>query len=244
MSGRPRSRPWARCAADRHSGFLVLLEQLMYRAATHIVTVGEGYKTHIVARMNGKHADRVSVVTNGVDLTKFRPREADEVFLNKYRLGNKFVCSYVGTIGMAHGLDVVLRAAQILKQKGRTDIAFCLVGDGARKSRLQTMTQHLGLNEWVRFPGMLPKSDIPKVLASSDVLLVHLRSCELFETVIPSKIFETMAMERPIIMGVAGEAYDIVDEAHAGIPDEARFGKRSWCGSSNCWRTIRNCCAN
>ncbi len=208
--GAMRSRPALR--------FLVLLEQLMYRAATHIVTVGHGYKDHIVARLNGQHADRVSVITNGVDLTKFRPHPADQDFLRKHGLHNKFVCSYIGTIGMAHGLDVILRAAKILKQKGRTDIAFCLVGDGARRARLQTMAQHLGLNDWVRFVGLLPKSDIPKALASSDVMLVHLRSCELFETVIPSKIFETMAMERPIIMGVAGEAYEIVDEAHAGIP--------------------------
>jgi hypothetical protein len=80
------------------------------------------------------------------------------------------------------------------------------------------MAQHLGVSDWVRFVGMVPKSDVPAVLASSGVLLVHLRACELFATVIPSKIFEAMAMQRPIIMGVAGEAYAIVDEAHAGLP--------------------------
>jgi glycosyltransferase involved in cell wall biosynthesis len=197
---------------------LELLEKWMYLAARHIVTVGEGYKAHVLERMRGRHAGRISVITNGVDLTKFRPRAPSEDFLQRYALRDKFVCSYVGTIGMAHGLDVVLRAAQILKQKGRTDIVFCLVGEGARKARLQTMAQHLGVEPWIRFTGLLPNSDMPSVLASSDVLLVHLRACELFQTVIPSKIFETMAMERPIIMGVSGEAYEIVDHAHAGIP--------------------------
>ena len=80
------------------------------------------------------------------------------------------------------------------------------------------MARHLGVSEWVRFSGILPKSDVPKVLASSDSMLVHLRTCELFETVIPSKIFEIMAMQRPIIMGVLGEAYEIVNEAHVGLP--------------------------
>ena len=197
---------------------LVLLEQLMYRWSTHIVTVGEGYRTHILHRLSGGHANKISVVTNGVDLSKFPDLDKDVGFRAKHNLRDRFVCSYVGTIGMAHGLDVVLRAAQILKQKGRHDICFCLVGEGARKARLQTMAQHLGVDNWIVFTGIVPKSDIPIVLASSDAVLVHLRSCELFATVIPSKIFETMAMQRPIIMGVAGEAYDIVDEAHAGIP--------------------------
>jgi glycosyltransferase involved in cell wall biosynthesis len=197
---------------------LELLEKWMYLAARQIVTVGEGYKTHVLGRMNGRHADRIRVITNGVDLSKFRPCGPSEDFLTRWGLRDKFVCSYVGTIGMAHGLDVVLRAAQILKQKGRSDIVFCLVGEGARKARLQTLAQHLGIEPWIRFTGMLPNSDMPSVIASSDVLLVHLRACELFQTVIPSKIFETMAMERPIIMGVAGEAYEIVNRAHAGIP--------------------------
>jgi glycosyltransferase involved in cell wall biosynthesis len=112
----------------------------------------------------------------------------------------------------------VLRAAAILKSKGRDDICFFLVGEGARKERLETMARHLGVSDWVRFSGMLPKTDVPKVLASANSMLVHLRTCELFETVIPSKIFEIMAMQRPIIMGVMGEAYEIVNEAHAGLP--------------------------
>ena len=208
--GAMRSQPLLR--------FLVFLEQLMYRAATHIVTVGEGYRRHIVGRMGGRHQEKVSVITNGVDLSRYRPSAPSEEFLKQHDLAGKFVCSYIGTIGMAHGLDVVLRAAEILKAKGRNDICFCLIGEGARRARLETMSKHLGVSEWVHFLGLLPKTDVPRALASSNVLLVHLQACDLFETVIPSKIFEIMAMQRPIIMGVAGEAYEIVEEAHAGMP--------------------------
>src|SRR6185295_7959645 len=70
------------------------------------------------------------------------------------------------------------------------------------------------------FTGMLPKDDMPRVLASSDACLIHLKKCELFGTVIPSKLFETMAMGRPIIMGVEGEARDIVNWAAAGVEME------------------------
>lgn len=118
---------------------------------------------------------------------------------------------------MAHGLETVLDCADLLRKSGRNDIGFLLVGDGARRQSLVDECETRGLRDWVQFTGLLSKLDMPKVLASSNVLLVHLRSCELFQTVIPSKIFEAMAMEKPIIMGVQGESADIVQKAQAGI---------------------------
>lgn len=201
--------------------FLVFLEQMMYRWADHIVTVGEGYKTHIEERLGPKRAaGKVSIITNGVDVNKFLPQDADQTFLQKHDLEGKFVCSYVGTIGMAHGLDVVLRAASVLKRKNRDDVVFLMVGDGARREKLEAMSKHLGVDDRVKFLGIVPKEDLPKIMASSDAMLVHLKKDDLFETVLPSKIFEIMAMQRPIIMGVRGEARAIVNEAHAGISME------------------------
>jgi glycosyltransferase involved in cell wall biosynthesis len=261
--------------------YLEWLERRMYRAADHIVAVGEGYKDRILERMaadfrfwildfgfwkwlRGESAGsdvkseisdfrsqsqdpgsrlgspelgtqnpkskiqnpkfRISVVTNGVDLEQFVPREPDEEFLREFGLAGKFVCSYVGTIGMAHGLEVVIEAAGLLKARGRDDIRFCLVGDGAQRARLQEASHEAGVADVVVFTGRQPKERMPTVLASSDACLVHLRGCELFGSVIPSKIFETMAMGRPIIMGVRGEAGEIVEAAGAGLlmePDSA-----------------------
>lgn len=199
-------------------GVLVWLEWAMYRLARHIVTVGEGYRDHILQRLPKQDAAKLSIVTNGVDLDRFQPLSPDRTWMEEQRWTGKFICSYIGTIGMAHGLDVVLRAATILQTKGRQDIVFCLVGDGAQRKTLEEQTQRLGLQDTVRFLGLRSKSEVQKILASSGALLVHLRGCELFETVIPSKIFEIMAMERPIIMGVAGEALRIVERAQAGFP--------------------------
>ena len=194
------------------------LERILYRAANQIVTVGSGYRDKIVAKAPVEN--RISVIMNGVDLDLFPSTPADPRFLHQWNLEGKFVCSYIGTIGMAHGLEVVIRAAKLLKEKGRDDIAFCLVGDGAARESLEQMAKAEGVLDRVAFTGRLPKDEMPFALASSDVCLIHLRKCELFGTVIPSKIFETMAMNRPMIMGVEGEARAIVKAAGAGIDME------------------------
>ncbi len=208
--GALRNRPLLR--------MLEWLERRMYRAADRIVAVGNGYRQRILEKVD--IPDRIDVVTNGVDLQRFVPADPDPRFLHMWDLEDKFVCSYIGTIGMAHGLDVVLDAARLLREKGRDDVAFCLVGDGAVRQRLQDEVLRDGLQQSVVFTGMLPKEDMPRVLASSDACLIHLRKCALFGTVIPSKLFETMAMGRPIIMGVEGEARDIVNWANAGLEME------------------------
>lgn len=193
------------------------LELRMYRAADAIVAVGSGYRDNIAAKVP-KQADRISVVTNGIDADAFQPQECDESFRQRYGVSDKYVCSYLGTIGMAHGLDVVIRAAEILKQQQRDDIAFLLAGDGANREKLETLAREQGVDDRIAFTGRLPKEQMPTVLASSDCCLVHLNGTELFGTVIPSKIFEIMAMQRPIIMGVRGPAQQIVLDAGGGQP--------------------------
>ncbi len=203
---------------------LVRLERLMYSMADQIVTVGSGYRDHILDRTDGNA--EIAVIPNGVDLEKLDPSTADNSFFDEQRLdGADFVCSYIGTLGMAHGLEVVPEAARILKNEGRRDIHFALIGDGATRGGLEARAAQLQVNDLVSFHGLIPKRDIATAYASSDAVLIHLSDNELFETVIPSKLFEAMAMKCPIILGVRGAAKRIVDEAHAGIsfePEEPR----------------------
>ena len=195
------------------------LEKWMYRSANHIVTVGKGYQENVLSKVDV--GDRISVVTNGVDLDVFSPQESSSEFRQQHGLSDHFVCSYVGTIGMAHGLNVVVRAAEILKSMQRNDVKFCLVGDGAQREKIEQDAIESNVKDMIRFTGRLPKSDMPMVLASSDCLLIHLKKTDLFATVIPSKIFEAMAMERPLVMGVQGESADIVKDGGAGIAMES-----------------------
>jgi len=199
--------------------FLEWSERRMYGSADHIVAVGDGYRDNILEKVPTA-TEKATVITNGVDLDTFAPQPPDLRFLHQWDLEDRFVCSYIGTIGMAHGLEVVVEAARLLREKGRRDIVFCFVGDGASRKQLEERVASEDLQELVVFTGRQPKGEIPCILASSNACLIHLKKCELFGTVIPSKIFETMAMRRPIVMGVRGEANAIVAEAHASIDME------------------------
>ena len=203
--------------AMRESRLIRVLEWLelrMYAAAKSIVTVGEGYRRQLVAK--GVPEERIEIIPNGVDLALFEPREDDGVLREEFGLGSRFVCAYVGTIGMGSGLAVALRAARILKEAGRDDVRLLLVGDGAVRQELEAEAQDEGLDAVV-FTGRLPKARMPEVLAAADACLVHLRRSELFQTVMPSKIFEAAAMRCPIVLGVGGFAAELVGRAGAGL---------------------------
>jgi len=197
--------------------FLEWMERKMYAAAHHIVTVGDGYKVQLVAK--GVVADRITVITNGVNRETFHPREPDVKLKQSLGLQDSSVCSYIGTIGMACGLDVVLRAARILKDRGRSDIRFLLVGDGAMREDLEKRARSETLDHVV-FAGLQPKQMIPAFLSITDASLIHLAKKQLFESVFPSKLLESFAMAKPIILGVRGYAAHLLQEAGAGIAIE------------------------
>ena len=200
--------------SSRMLRFLAWLERKMYAAATRIVTVGRGYQKELEGR--GVPSQQIAVIPNGVDRDQFDPGADGSALRARYAPKGEFLCSYVGTIGMGSGLSVVLRAAQRLREQGRHDVVWLLVGDGAVREDLEREAREQGLASVV-FTGRLPKAEMPGVLAASDACLVHLARQELFKTVMPSKIFEAAAMAKPIVLGVEGFAAEIVDGAGAGI---------------------------
>jgi glycosyltransferase involved in cell wall biosynthesis len=187
------------------------LESFAYRRADAIVSVTDSFVPHIEAR-GGQ--GKVTVITNGVDLDFFTPVDSADELAREFGLQGKFVAAYVGTHGMAHGLDTVLRAAQRLKDE--PGIAFLLAGDGAEREGLVRRRDELGLTNVVMV-GQQPKERMPAIWALTDVSLVLLRKAKTFESVIPSKIFEAMGMARPIVMGVRGEAQRIVEASGGGL---------------------------
>lgn len=190
------------------------LELRMYAAANHIVTVGQGYRERLLER--GVPEKKISIVMNGVDRDLLEASQPDPSALRReLGLEGKFVCSYIGTIGMASGLDVFLRAARLLKDQGEDRIRLLAVGDGAVREDLEELAAKEGLDS-VIFTGRRPKEDMPVFLAASDVCFVHLRKTPLFQTVMPSKIFEAFGMRRPILIGVEGEARKLIDASGGG----------------------------
>ena len=194
---------------------LTKLEMYLYRKADRIVSVTHSFKRDLVAR--GVPEEKICVITNGVDLTQFVPQTKDENLLEMYGLSGKMVVGYIGTHGMAHALETLLDAALILsREMKREDIHFLLIGDGANKRRLIHYAEENELDN-VSFIDSVPKEVVVKYWALLDVSVIHLKKTPLFRTVIPSKIFESMAMGVPIALGVEGEALDVVVDAGAGI---------------------------
>ena len=194
--------------------FFEWVERFLYRKAAHIVVVTDSFKEAIAEK--GISQDKISVIKNGIE-TEWWDQPLDESRLAELRhehaLKDKFVASYIGTIGMAHRADVLLEAA---RRCDDPDIVFMVVGTGAKREELEARQAELELDNF-RLVDKVPKDQVPYLLALSDASVVHLRDDPLFETVIPSKIFEAMATATPIVLGVRGEARRLVENAEAGI---------------------------
>jgi colanic acid biosynthesis glycosyl transferase WcaI len=198
---------------------LSALANFLYRHADRIVVVTPAFKDYL---MQHRHvpAEKISIVENGVETDLFSPRTLTENQALRRELGSegKFLVCYVGTMGMAHGLETLLDAAAQL-QSQNADVLFWLIGEGAEKQRLQALAQSRGLAN-VRFFDQQPREKIPAFISASDACLVLLKKTEVFKTVIPTKMLEFMSCSRPVILGVDGQARKIVEEAGAGIAIE------------------------
>ncbi len=202
--------------ALRESAALRLMERLelfLYRRAACVVALTPAFKRNIERR--GIDPAKIAVVINGVDLDRYAPAERDTDFARAWDLEDAFVIGYVGTHGMAHGLTNVLDAAERVRDASR--IRFMLVGDGAERDGLIEAANERGLANVVFVPPQ-PKESMPVVWSVCDVALVHLRNLEAFTEVIPSKMFEAMAMGLPIVLAVPdGEASRILAADGAGV---------------------------
>ena len=198
------------------------VELRLYRKAAKVISVTQAFRDNLIGR--GIDGDKIHVVTNGVDINRFSPSDKDAELVDKLGLQDRFVAGYIGTHGMAHGLETLLEAAARLKTRPDGDrYRIMLLGDGARKGELVAQAQSMGLDN-VIFADSVSKDEVVRYWSLLDVSIVHLRKMELFATVIPSKLFECMGMGIPVLHGVAGESAAIVEQAGAGIvfePDNA-----------------------
>jgi len=199
---------------------LEYLEMFAYRKSDRIVPVTNAFKQYMSEK--GIDAEKIEVIRNGVDLNTYITQPKDAGIQRKFGIEGKYVASYMGTHGMAHHLETILEAAELLQD--RSDIVFLLVGDGAEREKLLARCEDKRLGN-VMMIGQQPKEMMPKLWTVSDVSLVLLKKMDLFKTVIPSKIFESMAMKRPVILGVEGESREIIEAAKAGLTIEPENSK-------------------
>lgn len=189
------------------------LERRLYRSARGIVVNTGAFRGHI--ERCGVPGERIELVYNGIDPDLFHPRPPDTELRRRHALEGRFVVTYMGTLGLAHGLGTVLDAAERLRD--RPEVLFLLIGDGAERERLERDLAARGL-ENVRILGLRPRGEVPAWIASSDLLLVTLRDLPVFSTVVPSKIFEFLGQERPVVLAAPrGEIRGLVEEAKAAF---------------------------
>ena len=190
------------------------LELFLYRRAALVVSVTQSFRDNL--RRRGIDERKIVVVTNGVDIARFSPRPKDAALVRELGLEGRFVAGYVGTHGMAHALETLLEAAEILRRGADPGaIRLLLLGDGARKGALVDQARRMGLDNVV-FVDSVPKHEVARYWSLLDVSIIHLRRTPLFTTVIPSKLFECMGMGIPVLHGVEGESAGIVEREGAG----------------------------
>ena len=187
-------------------------ERRCYKSAQKIVVVTDSFKRRLVEK--GINPEKIFVVKNGVNKDLFTPMPKDQELINELELNDKKIIGYIGTHGLAHNLNFILRCAK--EMEGKSNIHFLFIGSGAAKDDLLKMKDKLGCSN-VTMLNPVAKEQVNRYISILDVALINLRKSTLFTTVIPSKIFENAGMGIPILMGVEGEAQEIVESYGAGL---------------------------
>lgn len=188
------------------------IELFLYRQSAAVVALTASFKRDLMSR--GIPGEKVHVVRNGVELTKFRPMRRDDRLCDELGLHGKFVVGYIGTHGMAHGMESVMEIVEAAQ--ARDDVRFLFVGAGAAKERMVACARERGLGNVV-FVEPQPKDQVRRYWSLCDVALIPLADRPLFATVIPSKLFEAMAVGVPVLYyGPAGETSAIVRAEECG----------------------------
>ena len=198
-----------------HRG-LAGVAKFLYQRSDLVIVVTPAFKDHLVQRWRVP-AEKIAVVENGVETHLFAPAPdaANAALREQLSTQGKFLVCYIGTMGLAHGLETLLDAAAQLQSRN-SNAHFLLVGEGAEKERIKSLAQARRLIN-VTFLDQQPREKIPAFISASDACLVLLKKTDVFKTVIPTKMLEFMACARPVILGVDGQARQIVEEAGAGI---------------------------
>ena len=189
------------------------LEEFLYRKSFLITGQTQGIVKNISNRFPNK---KVYWLPNGVDIDYYNPSMIHSNWRKENNFSDDdFILLYAGIIGHAQGLEVILNAANILKDK--KDIKFVLLGSGPEKEKLISLKKEMNLDN-VYFFETISKTEMPAVVGTINAAVIPLKKIDLFKGAIPSKIFENLAMEKPILLGVEGEAKELfIDNGKCGL---------------------------
>lgn len=195
------------------------MERYVYTFADKITVHSEKNKEHVERVLGIDAKEKVEIVENWIDINAVTPGSKINAFSTDHDLKEKFVVSFAGTLGHFQDIEVIIRAAD--KLKNNEDILFVIVGDGIRKKESNELISKLGLRN-VRMIPMVERDKYPEVLWSSDISLVTLNP-ELRTPPVPSKILSIMSAGIPTIgvMNLEGDGPRLIEKANAGMAFEA-----------------------
>ncbi len=196
------------------------IEFFLYRHSDHIICVTNSFKQILVSK--GINEDKITVALNGIDNNLISKVPKPDLLENQ-KLNNLFTVGYIGTHGMAHSLETIVDVAEILSE--HKDIVFLFIGGGSAKKSLDVYIDNKNLSNVISI-GRQPKEYIDFYLKKCDISIAHLKNVHTFESVIPSKIFESMENQVPILLAIPeGEATKLIKESGCGIsaiPENAK----------------------
>jgi len=185
------------------------LEDFAYRGAAAITTVSPGLVNLLSAKRSA--AGRVELIPNGVDVGRFDHELTPGGARRQLGWDEAFTIVYAGTVGLAQGVGSLLEAARLVAD----DVRIRIVGEGVEKPDLVARSREMNLANVV-FHGSVPQADVPLILAAADAGLVMLRRGPLYEDSLPTKLLETMAAGRPVIVSADGLPARIVGDSGSG----------------------------
>ena len=203
---------------------MLLFERLTFRLADVSIATNGSYRQIAIER-GGMAPEKVFIVRSGPDLTRIAPVPPNPAL----RKGRNYLVGYVGVMGDQEGIDLLLDSVRhLVKDRGRTDIQFCLVGGGPSLDRLKAMSAEMGLEDYVTFLGRAPDADLFEVLSTSDVCVNPDRVNPMNDKSTMNKILEYMAMGKPIVQFEVTEGRVSAEDAslYAASNDPIDFAEK------------------
>jgi glycosyltransferase involved in cell wall biosynthesis len=190
------------------------MERRIYAAADHIVALSPGMKAGVMAA--GVPDDKVTVITNGSDADLFRPDLDGSAARRRLGLGDRFAAVYFGAMGRANGLEYVIEAARILRDRGRDNIVLVLHGSGGMKPALEARTREYGLKNVVFSDSVPDKAAVAELVAACDACLTIYAATNQEQSWSPNKMFDALAAGKPVLINVPGWLREIIERNGCG----------------------------
>jgi glycosyltransferase involved in cell wall biosynthesis len=203
---------------------VLLLERLSFRMADAVMVTNHSYRK-VAERRGGVDPGRVFVVRNGPDLRRVRSLPAN----NELRCGRRFLVGYVGVMGAAEGIDLLLRVIRhIVEQRGRRDVHFGLVGGGTALEHMRAYARQLGIESYITFTGRVPDREMLELLSTADLCVNPDIANDMNDKSTMIKVLEYMALGKPIVQfDLAEGRYSAQDASlYARHNDETDFADK------------------